>query len=344
MKHLKNILVTGGAGYIGSHTVTKLSDAGFRAIIVDDFRNSYQSVIENLNELCLIKPLFFNADCTNKRVMKQIFETHQIEGVIHFAAYKSVEDSINKPAAYFHNNINSLVVITDLMNQFKVNKLVFSSSCTVYGEPETTMVSEESPLKEAKTPYGYSKQVGEDYLKFLVKSEGNIVKPIILRYFNPVGAHPSGLIGELPINKPRNLMPLVCQSAAEMIGPIQVFGTDYDTPDGSCLRDFIHVLDLADAHIKSLNYTQLMDEPLEIFNVGTGRGTSVLELINSFEKVNGIEVPHRLGERRSGDIVKIYADTTKINNKLNWYSNYSMEDALKHSWNWQQSLLSQKIL
>ncbi|GAB3336988.1 UDP-glucose 4-epimerase GalE [Marivirga atlantica] len=343
MKHLKNILVTGGAGYIGSHTVTKLSEAGFRAIVVDDFRNSYQSVIENLNELCLIKPLFFNVDCTNRVVLKRIFETHHIYGVIHFAAYKSVEDSINKPAAYFQNNINSLVTITELMNEFNVDKLVFSSSCTVYGEPDSIMVSEDSPLQEAKTPYGYSKQVGEDFLKFLVKSEDNIIKPIILRYFNPVGAHPSGLIGELPINKPRNLMPLVCQSAAEMIGPIKVFGTDYDTPDGSCIRDFIHVLDLADAHIKSLDYAKQMDEPLEVFNVGTGRGTSVLELINSFQAINHIEVPHVLGERRDGDIVKIYADTTKINNKLNWSSQYSMEDAIAHSWNWQQNLLSQKV-
>lgn len=343
MEKIKNILVTGGAGYIGSHTVTALSEAGYRAIIADDFRNSYQSVIENLNELCTITPLVFKVDCTNQLLMSLIFEKYEIEGVIHFAAYKSVEDSINKPVEYLINNVDSLVIVTKLMQQHGVQKLVFSSSCTVYGEPDQTVVAEDSPIKRAKTPYGYTKQVGEDFLKFFVQSDNCQVKPIILRYFNPIGAHPSALIGELPINKPRNLVPLICQSAAEMIDPIKVYGTDYDTKDGSCVRDFIHVMDLASAHISALEYAGTMPEPFEVFNVGTGDGTSVLELIQEFEKVNGIKVPHIIGERRSGDIVKIYADNQKITNKLNWIPQFSIRESLRDSWNWQLSLMNTTV-
>ncbi|MFQ3214974.1 MAG: UDP-glucose 4-epimerase [Marivirga sp.] len=344
MEQIKNIIVTGGAGYIGSHTVTALSKAGYRAIIVDDFRNSYQSVVESLNEICEITPLVYKVDCTSKLLMSQIFDTHEIEGVIHFAAYKSVEESFNKPVEYFTNNMNSLFLITELMQQYGVQKLVFSSSCTVYGEPDQIVVAEDCALKMAKSPYGYTKQVGEDFLKFYVQSANCLVKPIILRYFNPIGAHPSGLIGELPIDKPRNLVPLICQSAAEMTDPIKVYGIDYDTKDGSCVRDFIHVLDLATAHLSALEHAGTMEEPYDIFNVGTGNGTSVLELIEKFEAVNGVKVPHIVGERRNGDIVKIYADNQKITNKLNWKPKFSISESLRDSWNWQLSLINTSVL
>ncbi|SMG11336.1 UDP-glucose 4-epimerase [Marivirga sericea] len=345
MEDLKNILVTGGAGYIGSHTVVKLSEAGYRAIIVDDFRNSHQSVIENIQFLCEIPPVLFKKDCTDAVEMKKIFSTYPIEGVIHFAALKSVEESIEEPHAYFENNMNSLLLVTKLMNEFGVSKLVFSSSCTVYGENDIAAgINESCPLQEAKTPYGYSKQMAEKFLHYLIKSKHNQVKPIILRYFNPIGAHSSALIGENPIAEPKNLLPLICKSAYGLNGPIKVFGDDYDTKDGSCIRDFIHVVDLADAHIQALAYSERMEVSLDIFNVGTGEGHSVLELLEIFGEVNQVDVPIEMHDRREGDIPYIYADTQKIQSLLGWKPAYSIQDALRHSWMWQLKLVAKEDL
>jgi len=345
MEKYKNILVTGGAGYIGSHTVVKLSEFGYRAIIVDDFRNSHQTVIEQIQGLSDISPIVFKEDCSYEEAMRKVFSSHPIHSVIHFAALKSVEESVQDPHAYFKNNMSTLLLITELMNEFDVKNLVFSSSCTVYGEPKTTKgITEDQPFQQAKTPYGYSKQMAENFLQYLVKSSSNQIKPVILRYFNPIGAHPSGLLGENPVNQPKNLVPLVCQSATGQTGPIQVFGNDYPTKDGSCVRDFIHVMDLADAHIRAMQYCDDMPESIDVFNVGTGQGSTVLELISTFEQQNNVEVPFLIQNRREGDIVQIYADTTKIEKLLKWQTQYSFHEALKHAWKWQLNLVNQEHL
>ncbi|WP_188466343.1 UDP-glucose 4-epimerase GalE [Marivirga lumbricoides] len=341
---IKNILVTGGAGYIGSHTVEALSEKGYKSIIVDDFRNSDKSVMEGLNILCKIKPLYFEIDCTDEKLMRFIFKYYKIDGVIHFAAYKAVGESIDKPDLYFHNNIQSLTVVTKLMNEFGISNLVFSSSCTVYGQPDSVEVSEDQEHKPASSPYGYTKQVGEQYLDFLSKSSQNIVKSTLLRYFNPIGAHPSGLIGELPNGVPNNLVPYICQSAIGLIGPLTVFGNDYDTPDGTCVRDFIHVVDLANAHIAALEKQFSSEASISIYNVGTGKGTSVLELINTFEMVTGETLLYNVGPRREGDIVKIYANTQKVNKELAWKSEYTVADALLHAWKWQKQLVYKRSI
>lgn len=340
---IKNILVTGGAGYIGSHTVVALSEKGYRTIIVDDFRNSDKSVIEGLSTLCQIKPLYFEIDCTDKALMTSVFQHYRITGVIHFAAYKAVGESIERPAAYFHNNMQSLLVLTELMNEYGVSNLVFSSSCTVYGQPDRVEVSEDQEHKPATSPYGYTKQVAEHYLEFLSKSSANKVKSTLLRYFNPIGAHPSGLIGELPNGVPNNLVPYICQSAAGIRGPLTVFGNDYDTPDGTCIRDFIHVVDLAHAHISALEKQFTSTNPISIYNVGTGQGTSVQELIKTFESVTGEKLQYRVGPRREGDIVQIYANTEKVTKELGWKNKYSVADALAHAWNWQKQLLNKEL-
>ncbi len=340
---MKNILVTGGAGYIGSHTVVALAEKGYRAIIVDDFRNSDKSVKEGLSHLCKIQPLYFEVDCTDESLMRFIFKYYNLEGVIHFAAYKAVGESIEEPTAYFNNNLQSLLVLTKLMNEYYVSNLVFSSSCTVYGEPDEVSVTEEQEHKLASTPYGYTKQVAENYLHFLSKSSKNIVKTTLLRYFNPIGAHPSGIIGELPNGVPSNLVPYICQSASGSIGALTVFGDDYDTPDGTCIRDFIHVVDLANAHLAALEKQFESTDLLSTYNVGTGKGTSVKELITTFEKVSGEKLVYHIGPRREGDIIQIYADTSKVTRELNWSSKYSVADALLHSWNWQKHLIEEEL-
>ncbi len=341
---IKNILVTGGAGYIGSHTVVALSEKGYRAIIVDDFRNSDKSVKEGIASLCKIKPIYMEIDCTNEEFMSFVFKYYTIAGVIHFAAYKAVGESIQMPTAYFHNNLQSLIVITKLMNEYGITNLVFSSSCTVYGQPDQISVSEDQEHKPATSPYGYTKQVAEHYLEFLSKSPDNGIKSTLLRYFNPIGAHPSGLIGELPNGVPNNLVPYICQSAIGLIGQLTVFGNDYDTPDGTCMRDFIHVVDLANAHIAALEKQFTSDSPISIYNVGTGKGTSVMELINTFEMVAGEPLLYTMGPRRDGDIVKIYANTQKIKRELAWKSQYTVADALLHAWNWQKQLVYKRSL
>lgn len=336
---MKKILITGGAGYIGSHTAVELLKAGFEPIILDDFSNSQSSVIERLAEIIGKDVIWYEGDCNDKSILEKIYSEHKFVGVIHFAAFKAVGESTLEPLKYYRNNVGSLIVLLDFMKEKGVKNIVFSSSCTVYGQPDKLPVTESTPRKDAESPYGNTKKICEDILVDFVKSKAGI-KVISLRYFNPVGAHPSGKIGELPNGTPNNLVPFVTQTAAGIREKITVFGDDYDTVDGSCVRDFIHVMDLADAHVKALGYlNEQEDDFYDVFNVGTGNGNTVLEIIKTFEKVNRIKLNYAIGPRRVGDVVKIWADTTKINKVLGWYPQYTLEDSLRDSWNWQKNLI-----
>lgn len=335
---MKNILITGGAGYIGSHTAVQLIEAGYNPIIIDDLSNSEEEVLDRLEEIIGRRLTFYKGDCSDRALLNQIANEHTIEGVIHFAAFKAVGESTVLPLKYYQNNILSLITILDFMKVNRIKDLVFSSSCTVYGQPEVLPVTEETPRKDAESPYGNTKKICEDILVDFVKSQSGI-RVISLRYFNPVGAHPSGKIGELPIGTPANLVPFVTQTAAGIREKLTVFGDDYDTVDGSCVRDFIHVMDLADAHVKALSYLgEQKSDFYNVFNVGTGNGNTVLEVIRTFEKVNRVKVNFEIGPRRAGDVVQIWADTSKINSVLNWRPTYSLEDSLRDSWNWQKNL------
>ncbi|EKB50340.1 UDP-glucose 4-epimerase GalE [Cecembia lonarensis] len=335
---MKKILITGGAGYIGSHTAVALVNAGFEPIIIDNFSNSNKSALIGI-ETILGKALkCYEGDCNDKALMQRIFAENQFEGVIHFAAYKAVGESTQLPLKYYTNNIDSLLILLETMVDFGVKELVFSSSCTVYGQPDILPVSEETPRQEAESPYGNTKKICEDILRDYIKS-GIASRVISLRYFNPVGAHPSGEIGELPLGVPNNLVPFITQTAVGIREKLTVFGSDYDTPDGSCIRDYIHVMDLADAHVKALEYLfRQKDNFYDLFNVGTGKGNTVLEVIKTFEKVSGKPLNYHIGPRRPGDIEKVWANTDKINKVLGWQAQYSLEDSLRDSWNWQQKL------
>ena len=336
---MRQILVTGGAGYIGSHTIVELVKSGFEPIIIDDFRNSERFVLDRLNKLTQSNIKCYDLDCNNSQNLDQVFSENRIDGVIHFAAYKAVGESVEKPILYYENNVGSLLKLIQAMEKHQVNNLVFSSSCTVYGEPDSGVVSESSPISQPMSPYGHTKLICEDILKNIIALGESSLKVILLRYFNPIGAHESALIGELPLGKPNNLVPFITQSAVGKRGQLQVFGKDYDTPDGTCIRDFIHVSDLANAHVKSLDQLlEKRDLRFEVYNVGTGNGVSVLELIQKFEEVNNIKLNWEFTERRLGDVEKIYADDSKIKNSLNWSCKFSIEDALKHAWNWEKSL------
>ena len=335
---MKKILITGGAGYIGSHTAVALVHAGYEPIIIDDFSNSEEGVLDRLRQILNREIKCYKGDCNDQTLVRRIFSENQISGVIHFAAHKAVGESTKLPLKYYRNNIGSLLVLLETMREFAVKDIVFSSSCTVYGQPDELPVKESTPRKEAESPYGNSKKIGEDILVDFVKS-GVPIKVIALRYFNPIGAHQSALIGELPIGVPANLVPFVTQTGVGIREKITVFGNDYDTPDGTCIRDYIHVVDLADAHVKSIQY--LEDKPenfYDLFNVGTGKGNTVMEVIRAFEKVSGNALNYEIGPRRPGDIEKVWADTEKINNELNWRAQYNLEEALRDSWNWQLSL------
>lgn len=334
------ILVTGGAGYIGSHTAVALANAGYEPVLVDNFVNSSKSVLEGLKQILQAEPTFYEADCTDKQQMEAIFKKEgNIRGVIHFAAYKAVGESVAEPVKYYQNNLGSLLVLLELMEQYGVAELVFSSSCTVYGQPDELPVTEQSPTKPANSPYGRTKQMCEDMLRDTVAS-GRTLKTVALRYFNPVGAHPSGLIGELPSGVPNNLIPFVTQTAAGLRKKITVFGDDYNTPDGTCIRDYIHVMDLADAHIKAFEYLRDRSEAsfYDVVNVGTGQGNTVLEVIRTFEEVSGQSLNYELGPRRPGDVEQVWADVAKANAALNWKTQHSLEDALRDAWRWQQNL------
>lgn len=336
--NMKKILVTGGAGYIGSHTAVALHNAGFQPVIIDNYDNSEPDVIQNIEKIIETDVIAYEGDCNDAEIMNQIFEEHDLSGVIHFAAYKAVGESTEKPLKYYYNNISSLITLLEIMEKHGVNDIVFSSSCTVYGQPEKLPVKESTPRQEAESPYGNTKKICEDILTDHIKS-GADSRIIALRYFNPIGAHPTALIGELPKGVPANLIPFVTQTAAGIREQLTVFGDNYDTHDGTCIRDYIHVMDLADAHVKAIEY--LSDKPesfIDIFNVGTGNGNTVLEVVNAFEKVSGDKLNYTIGDRRAGDIEKVWADTEKIFAELDWRHRYNLEDALRDAWKWQQSL------
>ena len=334
----KKILVTGGAGYIGAHTVVELILAGYEPIIVDNFSRCDHTLIEAIASITKQKPNLFEGDCNDQVFLRHVFKTQgPFSAVMHFAAFKSVGESVHEPLLYYKNNVGSLVSLLEVMKEFQVLDLIYSSSCTVYGEPDHVPVNETAPFKRAESPYGATKQVCERILEDAFPTGFRVVS---LRYFNPIGAHPSTLMGELPIGTPNNLVPYITQTAAGKRSKLTVFGSDYNTPDGSCIRDFIHVVDVAVAHLKAMEYlSKLSDEnTLRIFNLGTGIGVSVLELIEQFKRVSGIDLPYTIGPRRPGDIEKVYADTTKVNSELGWKTKYTSEESLLHAWEWEKKL------
>ena len=334
------ILVTGGTGYIGSHTVVELQQAGYHVVIIDDLSNSNVDVLDGIERITGIRPDFVEGDCTDMAVVKDLFAKHPgIKGIINFAASKAVGESMQKPILYYRNNLNTLMNLLDMMAEHGVKGIVFSSSCTVYGEPDENPVTEAAPIKKATSPYGNTKQISEEIIQDYVHS-GAPVKSIILRYFNPIGAHPSALIGELPVGVPQNLVPYLTQTAAGIRKELTVFGNDYDTPDGSCIRDYIDVVDLAKAHVTAMRRMLEKEDTdaVEIFNLGTGRGLSVLELIASFERATGVKVPYRIGARREGDIEKIWADPKRANEVLGWKAEAAIDDTMRHAWAWQCKL------
>ena len=343
---MSKILVTGGLGYIGSHTVVELHNQGFEVIIVDDLSNTSLDVLERINKIINSSINYVNLDLKNIEATKIfISENNDIDGVIHFAASKAVGESVENPLKYYTNNLFSL---TNLLNELKdLNKeinFIFSSSATVYGNPEIVPITESEPIKKAESPYGNTKQIGEDIIKDLVYSNSNF-KAISLRYFNPIGAHSSSMIGELPIGVPQNLVPFITQTAIGLRKELTVFGNDYPTSDGSCLRDYIHVMDLAKAHIKSL-YKLINSEDksyYDTFNIGTGKGTSVLELIKCFENVTENKLNFKIGDRREGDVAECFADVSKANKILNWKSELSIKDSLLSSWNWEKNINNEKL-
>jgi UDP-glucose 4-epimerase len=333
-----NVLVTGGAGFIGSHTVVELVNAGFSPVIIDNLNNSSESVLTGLKKIIGFDVPFYKADCNDFEVVKDIIVKHKIEGIIHFAAYKAVGESVEKPIKYYKNNIGSLVNILEVMQVTKVKNLVFSSSCTVYGQPDHIPVTEDTPKKKAESPYGNTKAIAEDILEDVIKS-GEQMSIISLRYFNPIGAHPSAEIGELPNGVPSNLIPFVTQTAIGKRNKLVVFGSDYDTVDGSNVRDFIHVVDLAKAHVSALNLLKGKETAFyDVFNLGTGTGNSVLEVIKTFEEVNNLKLNYEIGPRRSGDVEKIYGDVEKASKILNWKTEKSLEESLKDAWTWELKL------
>ena len=338
---MNKILVTGGSGYIGSHTVVELINAGFEPIIIDNYSNSTPDVIKNLEKLCDRKIIHYEIDCNDFESLSEVFKTHQISGLIHFAAYKAVGESVQEPLKYYENNIGSLVNVLKVMKAFGVHSLVFSSSCTVYGQPENLPVTEDSPIVAANSPYGYTKQVCENIIMDLIASDPAF-NAVLLRYFNPIGAHPSALIGELPLGIPNNLVPFITQTGAGWRKELTVFGDDYNTKDGTCVRDYIHVVDLAIAHVKALEWLSNTEKQLGIFNVGTGKGVSVMEAVKAFEQSSGITLNYRIGERRAGDIEKIWASNKKAEEELKWSAKYSLNEAMEHAWKWQKTLASKK--
>ena len=340
------ILVTGGTGYIGSHTTVELINAGYDVVIIDNLSNSNREVLDGIEAITGVRPAFVEADCTDAAALRKLFEDYPgIKGIINFAASKAVGESVQKPILYYRNNLNTLMNLLELMPEFGVKGFVFSSSCTVYGEPDVNPVTEASPIKQATSPYGNTKQISEEVISDFVRS-GAPISSIILRYFNPVGAHPSALIGELPNGVPQNLIPYLTQTAIGIRKELSVFGDDYNTPDGSCIRDFINVVDLAKAHVIAVErlIEDKTETPIEIFNLGTGNGVSVLELINTFESATGVKVPHKIVGRREGDIEKVWANPQRANEVLGWKAETPLADTLKSAWKWQLALRERGIM
>jgi len=328
----KNILITGGAGYIGSHTVIELYNSGYRPIIVDNFSNSSIKNIEGIEQIIKDKVAFYKFDCTDINQMNQLFKLeNNIEAVIHFAAFKAVEESVREPKKYYDNNIGSLKIILSMMKKYELDNIVFSSSACVYGIPEILPVNESATFKKAESPYGETKQLCE---KLIDEVDLNSIS---LRYFNPVGSHETCLIGDCSADKPNNLVPIICEVASGKRSTMQIFGNDYKTIDGTCVRDYIHVVDLAKSHVAALNHILKSQTLKTVYNIGVGKGVSVQEVVDSFEKVNDIKISYKIGPRRAGDVEEIYSDNTKINKELNWFPVMSFESALKTAWIWEKN-------
>ena len=341
----KKILVTGGTGYIGSHTSVELIREGFDVVMIDNLCNSEAEVADRIYEITGVKPFLDVFDLCDREKLELFFNRNKdISAVIHFAAYKAVGESVNKPLDYYRNNLVSLINLLDVMKRHSISNLVFSSSCTVYGQPEKLPVTEDAPLQPATSPYGNTKRIGEEIIRDTIVSDKNI-KAISLRYFNPIGAHPSALIGELPGGIPENLVPYITQTAYGLRDELKVFGDDYKTPDGSCIRDYLHVVDLAIAHVVSVK--RLIEgrnkANYEIFNLGTGTGVSVLEAIKSFERVSGIKIKYRITGRRPGDIEKIWADPSFANKELGWKTVSTLDEAMKTAWDWEKNFRNKKM-
>lgn len=340
-----NVLVTGGAGFIGSHAVVELINAGFEPIIIDNFCNSDKKVISNLEDLLDRKITSYEIDFTDTKALTKIINDQSIDSVIidsviHFAAFKAVGESVEQPLKYYDNNVSGLITLLDIIEKAGINKLVFSSSCTVYGNPKNIPVTEESPTPRATSPYGATKQMSEIIIEDTCKASKSL-RALSLRYFNPIGAHPTALIGELPIGTPNCLIPYVTQTAAGVHKQLTIHGGDYETTDGTCIRDYIHVVDLAKAHVKALEYlTGKSTGFSDVFNIGTGKGVSVLEIVKTFERVNNIVLPYRIGPRRSGDVEAVFAATDKARKTLKWKAEKTLEEALRDAWRWQNQLKS----
>lgn len=343
---MSRILVTGGAGYIGSHTTVELMQQGYKVTIVDNLSNSNVDVLDGIQAIVGQRPDFANVDCNDYNAMDRIFcQYPDIEAVIHFAASKAVGESVEKPLMYYRNNIGSLITLLELMKLHNVRNIVFSSSCTVYGQPDADHlpVGEDAPIQKALSPYGNTKQINEEIIRDEAHADSNL-HAILLRYFNPIGAHPSALIGELPNGVPQNLLPFVTQTAAGLRKELKVFGDDYNTPDGSCIRDYIYVVDLAKAHVKAVErmLAGKADDQVEVFNLGTGRGLSVLEIVRTFIQVTGVNLPYQIVGRREGDIEQVWANPKKANEVLGWHADTPTEDILASAWKWQCNLAKKK--
>ncbi|MBR7053791.1 MAG: UDP-glucose 4-epimerase GalE [Prevotella sp.] len=343
----KTILVTGGTGFIGSHTTVELQQAGYDVVIVDNLSNSKIEVVDGIEKITGIRPAFEKVDCCDLEGLRAVFTKYPgICGIIHFAASKAVGESVEKPLLYYRNNINSLINLLELMPQFDVKGIIFSSSCTVYGQPspENLPVTENAPIQKALSPYGNTKQINEEIIQDYIHSGANI-KSVILRYFNPIGAHPSAHIGELPLGVPMNLIPFVTQTAIGIRKELKVFGNDYNTPDGTCIRDYIYVVDLAKAHVAAM--TRVLEQetdPVEVFNIGTGRGLSTLEVVQGFEKATGVKLNWSFAPRREGDIEKVWGNVDKANKVLGWKADTPIEDVLASAWKWQVKLRNEGVM
>ena len=335
------ILVTGGLGFIGSHTVVELQNEGFEVVVIDDLSNSSLEVLEGIEAITGKKPEFEQLDLRDKQSVKEFFEKYNdVSGIIHFAASKAVGESVENPLLYYENNINTLVYLLQELQAKPESHFIFSSSCTVYGQAEKMPITEDAPVQAAMSPYGNTKQIGEEIIHDVAAVSG--INAVLLRYFNPIGAHDSANIGELPKGTPQNLVPFITQTAVGLREQLSVFGSDYPTPDGTCVRDYIHVVDLAKAHVTALQRLIKKNnvQKVEVFNLGTGKGSSVLEVINAFEKVTGQKLNYKIVDRRAGDVIEAYADTEKANNVLGWKAGLSLEDALASAWKWEKKIRS----
>lgn len=341
---MAKVLVTGGLGFIGSHTVVELQNAGHQVVIIDDLSNSSIDVLDRITKITGQKPIFEKIDLREKETVNQFFNKYSdIDGVIHFAASKAVGESVENPLLYYENNISSLVYILQNLSKKSNIGFIFSSSCTVYGQADELPITENAPVKKAESPYGNTKQIDEEIIFDTCRVTPQI-KAIALRYFNPIGAHPSAEIGELPVGIPQNLVPFITQTAIGIREQLSVFGNDYPTPDGTCIRDYIHVVDLAKAHVVALEriLNNKNKSNFEVFNVGTGKGSSVLEVIQSFEKVSGKKLNYKIVSRRAGDVIAAYANTDKANNELGWKAQSSLDEAMASAWKWEQKIRAEK--